>query len=309
MKKRIIFWSVLFVLVFGASLYFGAYTLSFPLSTEAKRMVIETRLPRLIASLFVGAMLGTGGVILRQYTQNDLADPSLLGVASGSQLGLVLLLWLYPQAPYWAQQILSIIGSAGLLWALFYVQQKVHQKQTFILFGFALSALITSIVTMIATIHHFNQFLTQWSSGGLQLTTWGQVLWLAIAFVIGLPLLVRIISPLHLYATNPEMAQLLGVDMKQFHRRVMWLLALYIGVATSIVGNVIFFGLMIATLSMRTGAQEKAPYRGLWLGALMMMFSDLIARVWSAPEETSLVAVIAVMATPIFFYLVRKKVS
>lgn len=303
MMKKISYYTLGLVALIGVGLIFGAYTLSFPLTVDMKEQWLMARLPRVCAALLTGAMLGCGGAVLKRYTQNDLADPGLIGIASGGQLMMVLSLIIMPQAPYMVRQIAAVIGSGIMLGGLLWIQQRERQQKTFVLFGFAISALTTSIVTMLATVFHFNNYLTQWSSGGLQLVSWSQVALLLIAFVLGWPLIALIRQPLAIYETEQEMAHLLGVDMKRFQRHIVCLLALYIGVATSVIGNVIFFGLMVATVTRRRGMGMV-----LYIGASVMLLADIIARVWSAPEETSLVAVIAVIAAPFFFYLVRKQV-
>ena len=293
-----------------AAIYYGATTFSLPFTAEEKQLLMTTRLPRVLASFLTGAMLGSGGVVLRKYTQNDLADPGLLGVASGSQLLLVLLLAFYPKASYMWQQAIATLGSALLLALLFIVQKKVNQPLRFLLFGVALSALMTSVTSLLASKYHLYQYLTQWSAGGLQLVTWKHVFLLSFAFLIGLFFLIKVTPSLQLYETNPELSFLLGVNQATLHLQVIIVLALFIGVATSVVGNLFFFGIMIVLFvkGMKVDG-EKEGYVAIFIGGGMMMLADLIARTWAAPAETSLFAVIALLASLVFFYFVRQKVN
>lgn len=314
MKNRKIIGGMLLalLLLIAASLTYGA--VNYPwwqwetFSPQMQENFLLIRVPRVVSAVFVGAALALSGVVLRGYTHNTLADPGLIGITGGSQLGLLITVIIFPQVHYLWRFAGAFMGACLVMLLLFGVFRQ-QQSNRFILIGVAISAFCTGLVGLLASIFQKNTQLADWNAGGLQGVTVIQM-WLFIAcFIIGISGLVKWQSEIQLYVLNQTMAQNLGVNVRRLQWIVGGILALLIGSAVTLAGGLSFFGLMAAVVTEALVGQalkHSLPVSGL-VGALFMLLADLVSRLWNAPQETSLVAIVAVLCAPAFFIFVRKR--
>lgn len=306
MKKRSIVLLIIFIFLIFISIFYGGYPLHFPLSNEEKNILFYTRMPRVCSAILIGAMLGSGSTVLRHYMKNPLADPGLLGISSGGQLGMLLTLLLFPFASNLLLQIGATLGSSLLLVTLFLFFKRDIQQKMMILFGISISAMISSLVTIIATIKHYQMFLTSWTQGGLQMVVWSQTFLVFIAFIIGVIILKYFLEPLQIYVISSDLASTIGGSLSRLNLQIFLFLALYIGVSTSVAGNLMFFGLLVSVLSKQWGDLKKQVLISFALGSTLMLGADFISRIWNWPEESSLFPIIIVLGAPFYFFLIRK---
>lgn len=278
------------------------------LASATKMDFLTIRLPRVLSAALIGAALSVSGILLRGYTHNSLADPGLIGITGGSQLGLVLSMVLLPQMPYLVRFFSAFLGACVIMWILFGLIR--HTKtSTFILVGVAISAFCTGMVAILASLFQKNTLLSDWNAGGLQGVTLAECGLLFVFCVIAFILLKKYQPEIELYVTSPTLAQNVGVSIKQLQWLVGAILCLFVASSVSIAGSLTFFGLLAAVITEALVGQslKKSLNFSLVVGAILMLLADLISRLWNAPEETSLVAVVAVLCAPVFFLFVYQK--
>lgn len=294
------------------SLTFGAVTYSwwnfFEWSSSYRQEFLTIRLSRVISAGMIGSTLSISGLILRKYTQNDLADPGLLGIISSSQLGLLLVVLLLPKVSYIWRFIGAFAGACIMMWLLFGVM-KQFCATTFILMGVTISAFCMGIVTILASIFQKNTILADWNAGGLQSVTGQQCFFIAFWSAIALIICLIYQRELELYMVSPQNAQNIGISPKKIQWIVGTILCFFVGSSVTVAGNLAFFGLMASILAeaLAHHSFKKSFYLSFPIGACLMLLADLISRLWNAPQETSLSAVVAVLCAPVFFLYVKKK--
>ena len=293
-----------------ASLNSGVIDLSSLSAEQADMIFWEIRLPRLLLALMVGAALGIAGAALQGLFRNPLADPGLIGVASGSALFAVasIVLGLTFVLP-----LAAFLG--GLLITAMIYQIATRQGHTdvglMLLAGIAINAVIaamTGVLTFVADDPELRGlvFWTMGSVAGADHTDW---LWVAAPLLVALLGLMALSRSLNAYLLGENIAHHMGYSVKHLKIGVMILSALAVSSSVSMAGPLVFVGLMAPHwVRMLMGADHRWLLPGSALmGALLVVASDWCARGLVAPNELPLGLVIAFIGGPFFLWLLLQK--
>ena len=150
--------SLLFVIGAYLSLRFGAISYSHQQLVETLRhpmtdspvqdVVIDLRLPRMVAAILVGAAMAQAGAMMQGITRNVIADPGLLGINAGAGLALILGYAIFGSLHYSQILVICLLGSclaAGLVFGLSYQVQKGYNQLRLILSGAMVASLFSAI--------------------------------------------------------------------------------------------------------------------------------------------------------------------
>ncbi len=295
---------------------FGLSGLGAPASPQAELIVGQIRLPRTLLGLMVGAVLALTGVAMQGLFRNPLADPGLIGVASGAALGAALVIvgmsrWMtLPAAiePY----VLSAAAFAGglLVTGLVYrLGRRDGQTQvaTMLLAGVALTALAGAVIGLMTYLADDATLraLTFWNLGSLNGASYAR-LWPLLLVALGVALwLPRRADVLNALLLGESEARHLGFDIEQVKRELILCTALGVGAAVAAAGLIGFVGLVVPHLMrLLVGPDHRLllPASALAGGALLL-FADLAARLLVAPAEMPIGIVTALIGAPFFLYL------
>lgn len=295
---------------------FGLSGLGSPASSQAELIVGQIRLPRTLLGLMVGAVLALTGVAMQGLFRNPLADPGLIGVASGAALGAALVIvgmarWMtLPAAiePY----VLSAAAFAGglLVTGLVYrLGRRDGQTQvaTMLLAGVALTALAGAVIGLMTYLADDATLraLTFWNLGSLNGASYAR-LWPLLVVALGVALwLPRRADALNALLLGESEARHLGFDIEQVKRELILCTALGVGAAVAAAGLIGFVGLVVPHLMrLLVGPDHRLllPASALAGGALLL-FADLAARLLVAPAEMPIGIVTALIGAPFFLYL------
>lgn len=276
-------------------------------------MLREIRYPREVAAVLVGAALSVAGAIMQGLTRNPLADPGLLGLTAGARAALAVAVAILPAMNYFGIMLVCFIGAAlGMLLVigLGAIKKGGLSPLRIVLAGSAVSAFLYAVADGIGLFTKTSKDLTMWTSGGLVGTTWGQVQ--AISPVVILALLIAILmsKSLTILSLNEEAAVGLGLRKEYVKALLYLLIVLLAGSAVALIGNMAFIGLMIPHIvraMFGTDYRSVIPMSAVW-GAIFMLMADTLGRTLSAPYETPVVAIIALLGLPFFLFVVRKGV-
>ena len=156
-----------------------------PDSTE--HVLIISRVSRVIVALLVGASLSLSGQVMQLQYQNDLADPSLMGISDGSALAISILMIFNPEAKMLERIIISLVGSLVIYLLLFIINQKMisqRDKLSLPLLGIILSLLISSVTTFIVTYFDIAQSVTAWYASRLYRVSLSDVIYFLPVLII-----------------------------------------------------------------------------------------------------------------------------
>ncbi|WP_080838402.1 FecCD family ABC transporter permease [Cohnella massiliensis] len=275
------------------------------------QIIRELRMPRAIVGAFVGAAFAVSGAIMQGMTRNPLGDPSLLGINAGAAFALAICFAFFPGMAFGQVTLFSFLGAAlgtVLVFGISSAGRGGMSPVRLALAGSAITALLVALSEGISIHFKIGQELAFWYAGGVSGTKWSQVEvmvpWIGVG-LIGAFILSRSITLLSL---GDEVASGLGVRtawVKFFGSVLVLVLA---GASVATVGGISFVGLVIPHISrMLVGANYRwiIPCSAV-LGALLMVFADIAARMVRPGFETPVGALIAVIGVPFFLYLIRR---
>ncbi|AKD24879.1 ABC-type Fe3+-siderophore transport system, permease component [Polynucleobacter duraquae] len=276
-------------------------------------LVFDIRLPRSLGAYLAGALLGLAGGIAQSLFRNPLADPYLLGSASGALLGVGSILCF----AYLGNSWLEIIGLNGgaFLGALIGVLASLilaggyRGSLRLLLSGVVISVILGAANSMFTFIRpDLFQSIQSFMLGNTTLLSWSGVEIMAIALVLCL-LVTLIISPtLDALSLGENTARTLGLPLDQLRLVLIGILALATGCAVAQTGLIAFVGLAAPHLVRKlAGGRQRVQLLFSCLGGgILLLSSDLIARTLFAPIEIPVGLVTAVLGGLYLLILLRR---
>lgn len=275
-------------------------------------IVWNVRLPRTLVVALVGAALAASGTGFQSLFRNPMADPSLLGIASGGSFVAVLVMFHLPFAPIWLLPLAAFAGCFGaafLLVALTHFGGRPTMTVT-LLTGVVLSSLFTSGVSLALLLSDEYQLrqLVFWLAGGAEARSWIHV-WIALPpMALGFAILLAAGRWLDALALGEDHAEAVGVPVEKARLLVLAGGALSVGAAVSVCGPVGFVGLMVPHLLRPwTGAAARKLLPSSALGgAILLVAADFVARVW-LPTGLQLGVLTSLLGVPFFLWLLVRE--
>jgi iron complex transport system permease protein len=277
----------------------------------ARTIVWDLRLPRVLLAALVGASLGVSGGLLQGVTRNPLADPYILGLTAGGGLAASIAIRASESFP---QEFVAPVAFGGSVLAAVLVYGMSWQGGVsplrLALAGVAVASLLTAGTTVIlVTSNLFAQAALAWLAGGLYGRGWEELRAVWPYAVAGIGAAVLLSRSMNVLSLGDETAQSLGLDVERTRLFAVGVAALLAGAAVSAAGMVAFVGLVVPhVVRLMTGDDHRTllPLSSL-LGASLVVYADVFARVVQAPVEIPMGIVTAAIGAPFLLYLIRAK--
>ena len=314
--------SLLFVIGAYLSLRFGAISYSHQQLVETLRhpmtdspvqdVVIDLRLPRMVAAILVGAAMAQAGAMMQGITRNVIADPGLLGINAGAGLALILGYAIFGSLHYSQILVICLLGSclaAGLVFGLSYQVQKGYNQLHLILSGAMVASLFSAIGQAITIYFDLSTAVIGWQAGGLVQVNWEMLAIIGPLIIVGLILAQLFSHQLTILSLNETVAKNLGQRTALMTMVLLGIVLLLSAAAVALVGSLSFVGLIIPHfIRMFTGKNYKMllPLTA-FAGASFLIWVDLVCRSINPPAETPISAVISIIGLPCFLWLIRKE--
>lgn len=314
--------SLLFVIGAYLSLRFGAISYSHQQLVETLRhpmtdspvqdVVIDLRLPRMVAAILVGAAMAQAGAMMQGITRNVIADPGLLGINAGAGLALILGYAIFGSLHYSQILVICLLGSclaAGLVFGLSYQVQKGYNQLRLILSGAMVASLFSAIGQAITIYFNLSTAVIGWQAGGLVQVNWKMLTIIGPLIIVGLILAQLFSHQLTILSLNETVAKNLGQRTALMTMVLLGIVLLLSAAAVALVGSLSFVGLIIPHfIRMFTGKNYKMllPLTA-FAGASFLIWVDLVCRSINPPAETPISAVISIIGLPCFLWLIRKE--
>ncbi len=288
-------------------------TISPTLCTAYDEIVWEARLPEVLLALGAGAALGAAGATLQGVFRNPLADPFLLGIASGGTVGAAYAFVFQIDV---AQQnlILPLFAFAGALSTgsviLLAARSRFGSVETLLLTGVALSSFLSAWLSLLLLLNPTGSLQVDfWLLGNINGGTWpidGIVL--GTVLIIG-TLLALYGRELNLLQLGNDVAQSLGVDARRVRFRLILLTSLITAVAVAFTGIIGFVGLVSPHIVRRlfgTDYRIVVPGSAIVGGAFLLGARDL--SLWVFPSSVLPIGIFTSFAgAPFFAYLLYRR--
>lgn len=277
-------------------------------------IVYEIRLPHALLIAITGAALAGSGAAYQGLFRNPLADPYLIGVASGAGLGAV-----FVMSQQWPQTLLGFyaIPASAFLGALLAVAivyniarlGKTVPVTTLILAGVAISSFATALSSFIMLYSH-NELrrALAWLLGGAALNGWPPVIAILPYAVVSLGMLLLSGHQLNVLQLGEEQAQQLGLPVERIKLLLIVAASLAAAAAVAFSGMIGFLGLIVphALRLVWGGDHRRLLPLSMIAGAAVLLLADLLARTIFAPEVVPVGILTALAGVPFFLWLLRR---
>jgi iron complex transport system permease protein len=273
-------------------------------------VVIDVRLPRILAGIFVGAALSISGASFQGVFQNPLVSPHILGVASGAGFGAALAILLFDNI--WMIHLISFLfglASVGMTYALSRVY-KMTPILMLVLSGIVVGSLfsaLTSFLKYIADPMNKMPAIVFWLLGSLNHVSFKNILITAPIFMICITILLLVRWRINLLAMGEEDAKALGVNTEVLKALIIVSATIATASAVCISGIIGWIGIMIPHIGrLIVGPDHKylLPI-SMVIGAAYLVIVDTIART-ALSTEIPIGILTAIFGAPVFAFLLRK---
>jgi iron complex transport system permease protein len=279
-------------------------------SAATETIVWDLRLPRVLTSIVVGAGLAVAGTTFQGLLRNPLADPYVLGTASGAALGAAIAVVIPIRLAFLGFSLVHVLAFVGALGAVFTVYRLsriggLSPLTSLLLTGYAVGSLLAAGLAMAmylsgAALRQIFSYLL----GGFDTSSWSQLAGAVPLVVIGSIFILFRARALNGLLLGEEAAVHLGVDVRRERAILLSLASLVTAAAVAVSGLIGFVGLVVphvVRLIVGPNARVVLPLSALG-GAGLLAFADLAARLLG---EIPVGVVTAVIGAPFFLFLLR----
>ncbi|WP_302509390.1 ABC transporter permease [Gallibacterium anatis] len=277
---------------------------------EQWQILLISRIPRLVSILIAGAGLSICGLIMQQLSRNRFVSPTTAGTMDCARLGVLLAILCFPDASMLLKSAIAIIAAfAGSLLFMILLSKLKFTDVIFVpLVGIMFGNIISSMTAFIAYQQDLLQNLSAWLQGDFSLIMSGryEMLYISIPTILFAYIYAQRFS---IIGMGEEFATNLGLNYKQ----VLYLGLAIVSIVSSIVivtvGVIPFLGLIIpniVALYLGDNLRNTLSHTAL-LGAIFVLFCDILGRIVIYPYEISINAVVGVFGSAIFLYLLFKR--
>lgn len=280
------------------------------------KIIRDVRIPRAIAAALVGGFLAVSGAIMQGITRNPIAEPSVMGITQGATFMIAIafvLQRIYPNLVIgsFKLMIFAFLGASISGFLVYFISSRSARKVDPVklaLAGTALGTLLISLAMGLAMYFNLSQQLSFWIAGGLLSAKWEGV---KLLFIVGGVSFIgaMIMAPkITILSLGEEVAIGLGQKTNLVRFLSILIVIFLTGASVSVAGNIVFVGLIVPQIAKRiVGADYKYIIpSSMILGSVLLVYSDILARMINPPYETPIGSLTALLGVPIFIHLVRK---
>jgi iron complex transport system permease protein len=279
---------------------------------SADTIIFDLRLPRVLTAMAVGVALSLAGATYQGLLRNPLADPYVLGTASGAALGAAIALIIPIQFALLGLGLLHILAFVGALAAVAVVYRVARMGRgggsmtSVLLTGYAVGSLLAAglLMTMYLSGNNLRQIFN-YMLGSFAVSSWPELAVALPLIVLGSALILSRARALNGLLLGEDTAAHLGIDVRRERLILLFAATLITAAAVAVSGLIGFVGLVIphlVRLVVGPNARALLPLSAIY-GAIFLALADLIARI---PGELPVGVVTAIVGAPFFLYLLRR---
>ena len=317
------------ILLAASNLFFGSVNIpaeaviNILLGNEAEKaswnfIIWESRLPQCITALLTGAALSTCGLMLQTVFNNPLADSSILGISSGSSLGVALVMLglggsviseSFTVSGFVAIVGGALIGAMVILGLILFLSSLIKNNIMLLIAGIMIGYVTSSAISLLnffSTAEGVHSYMI-WGLGNFGGISLNQLPYYSGFILIGLLSAVLLIKPLNALLLGPRYAENLGINIKYTRNLILLTTGLLTAITTAFCGPISFIGLAVphmARLMLGTSNHNFLMPLTLLCGAAIALLCNLICIL---PGETGIVPLNAVtpfLGVPVILYVI-----
>ena len=271
----------------------------------------QLRLPRVLLSVVVGAVLSVCGAAYQSIFRNPLTDPYVLGVSSGASLGAAVAILVGLEAYLWGVggcALVAALLTVLLIYKIASIGNRMHTT-TLLLTGVCLTLLISAVISFLMVLNHEKMdSIIFWTMGSFGSATWTDVVIVAPVAVVGIGVVLYYSRDLNLLLAGSEAARSMGVEVERVKRMLLLFTTLMVAFAVRSCGVIGFVGLIVPhAVRLVAGPDNRrvVPY-SVVCGALFVLVCDTLARTMLRPSELPVGSLTSIVGAPLFIYLLYR---
>ncbi len=286
-------------------------------------IIINYRIPKAITAIIVGVGLSICGLLMQTLFRNPLAGPYVLGLSSGSCLGVAFVILGAGLLPAFLAEILlssygiilaSCLGSFLVLLLIILVSRRLRDTATVLIVGLMFSSFASAIVSVLTYFGSAEQLqkFTFWSMGSLGNLSWDSIFILSTAVIFGLVLSMLSIKPLDALLLGENYATSMGLNIKKTRYIIIIATSILAGSITAFAGPIAFVGLAVPHLSkllFQTSNHKILFWSTIFIGAIIMLFCDMVSQLPGFDFTLPINAITSIIGAPVVIWLLMRKRS
>lgn len=273
---------------------------------EQLRILIISRLPRLLAVLCTGVGMSVAGLIMQQLCMNKFVSPTTGATISSAQLGILLALLFMPKSTLWGRAffafVCAVLGTWGFVWFI----QRIQFKDIVMvpLVGIMFSNVIGGVTNYLAYKFEMTQALSSWLVGHFSMVLRGryELVYLVVPLVV---LAFIFANHFNIVGMGRDFSSNLGVNYNLVLLMGLTIAAMITASVVVVVGSISYIGLIVPNLvAMFKGDKIRGTLVDTaLLGALFVLACDVIGRIVIAPYELPIELIIGILGSLLFIAL------
>ncbi|NMC37029.1 MAG: iron ABC transporter permease [Bacteroidales bacterium] len=289
-----------------------------PSGDHADIILFKFRLPKAITALFVGISLSISGLQMQTLFRNPMAGPYVLGLSSGSSLGVALVILgfsagISPDAisglGNWSMAIAAWVGAGLIMMLMMIIASKVDNILTVLIIGIMLSSGISAAVSIMQYFSNETMLKAYivWTMGSLGNLTSTQLSVLLISVTIGVSLSVISVKPLNALLTGENYARTLGMNLKLSRFVIITSTSILTGTVTAFCGPIGFIGLAVphlARILFMTSDHRILIPGTILTGGTVMLLSDIISQMPWSDNIIPVNSITALIGIPVVIWVI-----
>lgn len=333
-RSKITMWalSILLLILFPACLLIGSVNIPLEeainilIGNEASRdtwevIILETRLPMACTAMLAGAALAIAGLLLQTTFDNPLAGPSILGVSTGSSLGVAIVMLALGGtigstfSSYMSVLIGALLGAGIIILILLAFSSVVKNSIMLLIIGIMVSYLSSSAISLLnffSTQEGVHSFVI-WGLGNFSGVTFERLPIFASLVMTSLFLSFLLVKPLNALLLGARYAENLGVNIRYTRNKLLILSGVLTAIVTAFCGPIGFIGLIvphIARLALRSSNHIILLPATALCGAVIALLCTLISVIPVSSGVIPINAITPIIGVPIIIYIIlnRKRI-
>ncbi len=284
-------------------------------------IILNFRLPKAITAILVGMGLSISGLLMQTLFRNPLAGPYVLGLSSGSSLGVAFVILGAGFLPSFLNEavlsnygivLASCLGSFLVVLAIMIVAQRLRNTMSILIVGLmfgSFAGAIVNVLSYFSTAEQLQKF-TFWSMGNLGNLSWNSIGILGTVVSVGLLLSLFSIKSLDALLLGENYAKSVGLNFKKARFIIIIATSILAGSITAFAGPIAFIGLAvphIAKLIFQTSNHKILFFSTLLLGGILMLICDIISQMPYLSMTLPINAITSIMGAPVVIWLLIGK--
>ncbi|APF25466.1 fecCD transport family protein [Clostridium sporogenes] len=312
MKKRYLILALIILSI--CSIFIGVKDISFVdifNSDDVKlKVLLISRIPRLISIIVVGGSMSIAGLIMQQISRNKFVSPDTASTVDSAKLGILVALMIFPSATLIEKMIVSFIFSLLGTFLFMKILKKIKVKNSIFipLVGIMLGNIIDSITTFFAYKYNLIQSIASWLQGDFSLIIKGnyELIYLSLPIVV---IAFIYANKFTVAGMGEDFSKNLGVNYNRIINIGLVIVALISSLVVITVGKIPFLGLIVPNIvTLYKGDNLKnSLYSTALLGSVFLLGCDILGRLIIYPYEISIGLVVGVIGSTVFLYLLFRR--